>query len=268
MSSSENSANNYAIDPVSLRVERRFFSVTRWAVLIGAAFAIAITVIVLCIVGWQMTRSVDDAISPAVPKYSEFKDSVEKSKGEVSKKNSDDKELKNKEIAAAKAQADLEFEKKLQPYIDRIYKGLSTYAETVREASPNRDGLRTYVKNNMDAIISNMPDKADLPWEYAEGMARSSTDLAGDAARIATLAESDPARVSIDNFVTWYSKKFFSNLSAEQKRIQLEEAQVARGKGEAATQLVVAGITFGIFAALTILLVLLRIERNTRPRAV
>jgi hypothetical protein len=103
-----------------------------------------------------------------------------------------------------------------------------------------------------------------LAWGYVEGLEKAAADLAADGGRLAKLGVGDARRVHWDQFLQWYTLAYREQIGAEERRIATERMSVENGKSQAVMDFYKAAAAFGVFVLATILLVLLRIERNTR----
>ena len=70
-----------------------------------------------------------------------------------------------------------------------------------------------------------------------------------------------------DAFLDWYTNSYVQQARAELQRIEAEKVRALVSLAEAPMFFYVAAIAFGIFVLGTMLLVLLRIELNTRTVA-
>jgi hypothetical protein len=155
--------------------------------------------------------------------------------------------------------------KLLRQHLDAIVSNLTSYAAESGQAKPAGQAVTDYVRSNMQQIESF--GQANLPLEYVEGLDRATGDLAVDADSLAKLDIHDPRRVRWDTFLTWYSDQYIGRLSAEFLRINNEKEKALSDTAEAPLFLYGAAVAFGIFVLGVIVLVLLRIELNTRPKS-
>jgi hypothetical protein len=251
------------IDPVvpSARVERKFFSITRWFGLIATTMALAAALIAGAGGGLKFFNIPDTHIRTPTTSYDDFRQSAEASRQNKAPENIDTT-LNNKQAAAARASAEAEFEKRLKPYLDAIVASLSAYGTKTAQAKPSAQSVGDYIRQWMQEIEKYGPD--ELAWKYAEGLSVAVRDLASDGDRLAKLDVTDPGRVRWDSFIEWYSKSYVKQMRAELQRIDAEKMRALSSVAEAPMYFYAASIAFGIFVLGTILLVLLRIELNTR----
>jgi hypothetical protein len=70
------------------------------------------------------------------------------------------------------------------------------------------------------------------------------------------------------DFLEWYRKKYISKLQEEKTRIEAEKAKAEESKAQSLTFAYFAAVAFIVFVSFTIILVLFRIELNTRKEEV
>lgn len=251
------------IEPVipSSRVERQFFTITRWFGLIATTIALAAALIAALVGGYKLVNIPDTHIHTPTISYDDFRRTAEASRQDNKPANIDTT-LNEKEAAAARASAEAEFEKRLKPYLDAIVTSLSIYATKTDQPKPSAHGIGDYIRSKMQEIEGYGPD--DLAWKYVEGLSKAANDLAFDGDRLAKSEVTDPGRVRYDSFLDWYTQSYVQQLGAEVQRIDAEKTQALSSVAEAPIIFYAAVIAFSIFVLGTILLVLLRIEFNTR----
>jgi hypothetical protein len=255
------------IDPTidtSARVERRFFSIVRWCGLIAAAAALFAAVIAAFGGGSKLLNHSDTTLRAPTTTYDDFRRTAVPS-SQNNKPANKDTTLEDKEAEAARAAADAEFEKQLKPYLDAIIASLGSYATKVGQAKPSAQGIGDYVRQSMQQI--GRYGSGEFAWKYVEGLSKATRDLAADGDRVAKLDTTDPGRVRYDAFLDWYTKSYIQQVRDELQRIEAEKVRALASLAEAPMFFYAAAIAFGIFVLGTILLVLLRIEFNTRTVA-
>ena len=253
-------ASSMPLSP-SVLVERRFFGIVRW-------FGLILTVVALILVALnglgalsKVTGSADERLHRPTAGYADFQRTVEAS-AQTTADGNVDTSVQRKEQEVAKAQAELDFARRLKPHIDAMTASLSVYATAVDVGKPSADRLGEFVRGNMATFTIGKDDS--LAWGYVEGMEKAVSDLAADGGRLAKLGVGDARRAHWDQFLQWYTAAYRGQIDQEQRRIAGERAAIAAGKAQAVYDFYKASAAFGVFVLATILLVLLRIERNTR----
>jgi len=85
-----------------------------------------------------------------------------------------------------------------------------------------------------------------------------------DANEVKTLNADDVRRTEWLTSLNWWLDARKQHTQTELARINYERAQAMDSKAEALTQLMVVGVAFALFMYFVIMLVLMRIESNTR----
>ena len=208
-----------------------------------------------------LMSTVDDSIHPPTLSYEDYRRNLEAS--QVTKAQSGtDTTLQIKEQQEKQAKENVDYERKLKPHLDAILANLAKYAATIQAAKPSEEGVDNFVRENMRNIHDDWSDV--LTWKYVDGLEKATADLAADGERLAKFPVDDPRRVRWDEFLTSYTNEFKKLITDDSIRIQTDHKQAAVDKAQALLILYAAGAVFFIFVIATILLVLLRIERNTR----
>ena len=146
-----------------------------------------------------------------------------------------------------------------------IISNLASYAAKTNQAKPAAQAVGDYVRSSMQQFDHF---GQAVPLEYVEDLEKATGDLAANANSLAKLANSDPRRARWDTFLVWYTGQYAQQLSVEVDRIDAQKTKALADAAEAPMLLYGAAIAFGIFVLGTIILVLLRIELNTRRESV
>ena len=97
-----------------------------------------------------------------------------------------------------------------------------------------------------------------------EGLNAEVKKLRDKAEDIVKLERTSPRRINSREFVVWYFKQYEQRYLEAEEYNRAEEMRVAVAKLGMLQRLYVLGGAFGAFILLTILLVIFRIEANTR----
>jgi hypothetical protein len=253
-----------SLPPTAVRMEQRFFSIVRGFGLIVTAAAL----IGACVLGImalkQATSSADETVRKPTASYADYQRVLDKNaQANTASGAGGDTTLQRKEAEAARANAELELEHRLQPHLDVIMASLNSYATAVDVPKPDAQHVKDFIRQ-MQTQITTATNNDALGWGYVEGLEKSTKELAADAGRIAKMDAGDARRVRWDQFLQWYYNAYVNQINLEERRIQGERSNAELQKAGALVQLYLAAGAFGVFVMATILLVLLRIERNTR----
>ena len=176
----------------SRRVERQFFRIAYWFILIATTAALIAAIIAAVFGGSKFFSVPDTRIHAPTTSYDNFRSMAAASRKSNEPQRSDNT-LQDKQEAAARAAAEAQFEKRLKPFLDAIVAGLAAYADKVSQAKPSAQAAGDYVRRWMQEIEKYAPD--DLVWKYPEGLSNAAHDLAADGDRLAKLDNNDPQRV-------------------------------------------------------------------------
>ena len=205
--------------------------------------------------------SADERIGTPKASYADFE--KERSSIKAAQDNHQaDSTLEQKEKEAQQAQAEVEFEKKLKPRLDSILANLTIYSEKLGIGNPSAKAVGVYVRNMMRSIANDSGE--EMAWSFVSSLDKATTDLAAAGERISHFTSDDPRRTGWDTYVQWYANAYLSDLLKEQQRVLEEKNRVDQQKKQAESYFKAAAALVGAFGLATIILVLLRIERNTR----
>jgi len=243
-------------------IERHFYGIVRWFGLVGATAALAIALIAVFIGIFKVTHSPDTTVHRPSVGYADFRRAAELSRADNQPANQKVIELHDRNEAAAREAAEAEFEKRVTMHINAIVSKLASYASKTNQAKPAGEAVADYVRSGMQRI--GRFGQENLPLQYLEDLDKATGDLEAHAHSLAKLETSDPRRVRWDNFLYWYTDQYEKQVSAELERIGAEKRKAFVDAAEAPMFFYAAAIAFVFFVLGTIILVLLRIELNTR----
>lgn len=121
------------------------------------------------------------------------------------------------------------------------------------------NGVADVFKNNFAKQIIDIADEQKAI-EFFGAITKDSAEVVKNQQKI---KESGKAPAS---FIDWYFGKYVEQLKEEKARIEQEKADKEASKIEAMALVYFAAVAFGIFVSFTIILVLFRIELNTRKQ--
>ena len=163
------------------------------------------------------------------------------------------------DIKPVKSKIDEEAEKSAKI----VAKNLNAYISKRAANDPNsyihydEEKLVDVFKNNFAKNILDMSDEKTTI-DFFVKIAKASDELNTKYEQFsAKLAEPT-------DFLDWYQKKYVSKLQEEKAKIEKEQAEAEASKAQSLTLAYFAAIAFVAFVSFTIILVLFRIELNTR----
>lgn len=123
----------------------------------------------------------------------------------------------------------------------------------------NVDSVANVFKDNFAKQIIEIADEQKAI-DFFGAISKDSAEVVKNIQKIKEL-EKAPA-----DFVDWYFHKYVEQLKEEKARIEQEQVDRQAAKMEAMLMAYLAAVAFGIFVSFTVILVLFRIELNTRKQ--
>ncbi len=229
-------------------MERKFFWIVR---LVGLLIASASLLVVL-VSGYmsfdQYTTTANEAVAPPKVELSKYKAVMAE---EIINENLDGEEsVENNNTPSTNENDPLQ--KEYDAKFNSILSSLNGYAtkEGVNQSTVSEEGLRNYISEQMSDYYN------DIQILYITQLAQESELL------LKSVIDVNPIEWS--NFVEWFTLDFKTQWANEQERIQMERMAASQEKEEALTTLAFTGGGLIVFMFFTMILVLLRIEINTR----
>jgi len=239
-------------------IETTFFSVVRKFCMFIASISIIVVVIFLLSSLSDFMSSADEDISDPDVSYNEYKDELQNryDNSYVTKDSatsSSSTEQKERKLIADSER--LEFEKEFDKDYKEIEKHLNEYAKIVGDDPVSNYNIRKWLLDK--ATEEDNLDSLNELNDFVE-------DLRDDADKLKKLDSADQRRPKWIKSLEWFFDERNKQLQNEHERIQQEHYEAMTDKAEALTQLIVAGSAFITFMFFVIILVLMRIESNTR----
>ena len=159
-----------------------------------------------------------------------------------------------------------ESDRRFEAHLQRIFEIASKYLQPeLNLPEAYRDGLRDGCKT----LISQLPEKnqPELGEAFMTQFEAATISFVGDASNSGN--PNDPSADKgrrWDSFSQWMFKSYRSQINEETERILQEKLKADFRKTQAGVVATAAGASFVIFMLFTLMLVLLAIERNTRPQ--
>jgi hypothetical protein len=246
----------------STAVERRFYTIVRWFGLIATSIALAIAVIAAVSGLLKLLPPASGSIRNPSTTYEDFKRETEARRTDRTQTGTDTT-LQEKQAAAASAAAEAEFERRLKSHLDAIVASLVSYSEKVNQPKPSAQAVGDYLRSNMQQVLRSTHDDG-IEWDYVERLEKAARDLAADGDRLSKLGSDDPRRVRWDAFLDWFTHQYSQGIQAEIQRINSEVDAAIVNAAQAPGLFYAGAVAFSFFICGTLLLLLLRIEMNTR----
>ncbi len=221
-------------------IERNFFVIVQRLGLLFAIIAFVATVVLGFISYEKINIAPSDKINPPVIKYSDYQNPISISKSDAVEKTVEQDIVKQQQAD----KLDIEFDN----HVTQVIENLDKLPDDIINKTDMQQKIKILIK-----IKSNSYAK-DLQVAYAKSLARLTK-------RLVTVAGDD---INIDDFLTWHDKEFAKQID---KQTQENILNMSTIKAQKMTGFIILGMSaaaLGIFIMFVMMLVMLRIERNTR----
>ncbi len=237
-------------------IESSFFSIVRKFCLLIASISLLVVALWLLLSLNGYMASVDEDHSDPDVSYNDYKEELQikydQTYATTGQSGSSKTEQKERKLIADSER--LEFEKEFDKYYNEFVITVNEYAKIVGD-DPVHDGVR-------DFLLKMAVEDNDLG--FMDDLNDFVEDMRDDANEVKTLNADDVRRTEWLTSLNWWLDARKQHTQTELARINYERAQAMDSKAEALTQLMVVGVAFALFMYFVIILVLMRIESNTR----
>ncbi|MAX54858.1 MAG: hypothetical protein CL537_04995 [Alcanivoracaceae bacterium] len=156
----------------------------------------------------------------------------------------------------------------IQEKINNLAVLINKYARLTSQGSANKEGLDNWLRSQagslphpdylrfLDGIIESFDSDLVKPAEN-EDSSLLVTNIPG-------LENADTTHINWDKYLEWFTWEYMSRYQSELTRIEQERVEQAQAKAGSLVTLIIAGCAFAIFVFATVILLLVRIESNTR----
>lgn len=238
-----------------------YFSIVRWF-----SFSVATVAIIIVLVSGYIAVSTflsvskNDHIEPKPLTY-ESLDKIQRGQ-EDARYASSEQENNSEQFDQQIKQTNRLKEK--QEKIDALFlkfeKNMNQYAKALGQASVKEIGT-----NSIKDYIQSYDDLGK-PFVFWNTVVTFSEDLSLSSKEIAGLNEGNLRRVDWVKSLEWLATNYRDNIDAVQRAKNNKKVKQAVALSEASTTLMVTGVAFLVFMLFTVILVLLKIESNTRAK--
>ncbi|WP_414433204.1 hypothetical protein [Alcanivorax sp. IL2] len=236
----------------------KFFRIVGVASYILAALALAVAVFATIASGSAWLTGVDEDIQQpeiGMEGYREHVNPVAKSDESVGLGEID---IKNREEESSA----------IQERINNLAVLINKYARLTRQRSANKEGLDNWLRSQagnlshqdylrfLDSLVESFEVDLVNPAED-EDSSLLVTNIPG-------LENADTTHINWDKYLEWFTWEYITRYQSELARIEQEKLGQAQAKAGSIATLIIAGSAFAIFVFATVILLLVRIESNTR----
>jgi len=161
--------------------------------------------------------------------------------------------------------------KALEEELNKQLKTVSVFLEQFKRNLTNPEGFKANLRRKANTLATDPKDEASI-LAYAKGQTEFFTLAFSDKDIIATLQKKEDSDEILGKFfetaVDLYPDFFEKQREQREQFERLEEVRVESAKAGAMMKLYAAGGLFGAFLLISLILVLVRIERNLRVRPI
>ena len=239
-------------------MEKTFFGIVRRFGRITAVFALTATVGAIAWGVMLYKTSVNEAAVRPRLSYEEFRQSLRASPANRGQTGTGAQSASVMPEFVMKSAFDRQFDS----YVEQIIANGNSYVSP--EFTMKEEYLRATCKELADRFPVEQRERVIL--SFMEQFAKLSKAFADDPANRANIADPSERGRRWQNFTSWmFFTEIQTQMEAENQQVRKEAADA--NKVRAVQLLGAAGVAFVIFVFLTLMLVLIAIEKNTRPLA-
>ncbi|MFN3712669.1 MAG: hypothetical protein ACK4SX_03300 [Alcanivoracaceae bacterium] len=238
---------------------QRFFRIAGGASYLVAALALIVAIVGgLGFIGGWIT-GVDDRVRHPDPGFAEYRESVKPSPAQRS----------NNESAAQSAATPDKQESQISELVFDLVKKIGQYAERTKQDDVSPQGVREWV----DGIGRTFREREDTRIYLSRLNKSFDQDLLKPAltgsdaiktSNIPGLERSGSQYVHWDKYLQWYANTYMRSYEAELERIEAERLEQLEARSDSLSSAMLAAGAFVVFLLATLVLLLVRIELNTR----
>ena len=240
-------------------MENKFLSISKSFILFLTGLAIVSSIIMSIYSLVKFSSSTNEIVKEPVVESSQFFNELKDERiinKEKETKPTIDKNIIDTKKVEEKSKMDIATEETAKI----LFKNLNENANKILGLSStehyNLGGIENYLKNISKNIISISDENKAINFFNS---------LAVDSNKLVEYYELfENKKTKPEDYIQWYYLEYYNQIVAENQRIFEKKNQRDIDKIEAFTLITQAAIAFGIFIGLTIVLVLFKIELNTR----
>ncbi|MCF6441742.1 hypothetical protein L1077_20095 [Pseudoalteromonas luteoviolacea] len=150
----------------------------------------------------------------------------------------------------------------IDDYFKQFEININAYAKELGQQSLKGSGQRKRLKSTFTKLDKNTQEHA-----FWKDIVAFTKDLSEDATSLEQLKDKNMRKVEWMDAVKWFVKRYTANLEAQKQAEKQQDQKLVSVFDAVGPQLIAIGVTFGMFMNFTMILALLRIERNTRIEA-
>ncbi|TWX55784.1 hypothetical protein [Colwellia hornerae] len=253
-----------ASDKKSINWQNKYFSIVTSFSFFVATIAIisSITFSSSTLMGHLNSSKIEE--SSGLPTYEDLKGSLEQK--ELSRYEPADAEYDTSD-SEAKIKNEInrkDYIEKINSYFIDVEKNINSYAKILSQQSVKEYGSER-LKDNIQRYneFGYKYYQADK-YEVWKSIIQFTDNMSNDAGDVSELKDGDYRKQEWEVTISWFLDKYEQKVQNHQKEQQNIDEETVRLKQESSEALLYALYSFAIFMVFTLILTLLRIEKNTR----
>jgi len=245
-------------------IEQRFFSIVRIFSMLIASIAVIICAAALIWAIQQFTSSANTDIAEPEINYQKYKEQLEDNHAQRYEDGYSpaQQSTEDKEAQLERESEQLAIRKEFDSYYKNIAENISDYAKTMGD-----EPLKDYPKLN-DHLFKVLVTQNDNSFTLTQALEDFTDTLKDQAEELKNLNNTDVRRVTWLQSLNWFLGEIDSQILAEENRIEKEHNLARRDRSSALQTIAISGVAFLVFMLFVIILVLLKIENNTRSEVI
>jgi hypothetical protein len=236
----------------------RFFRIVGVASYILAALSLAIAIFATIASGSAWLTGVDEDITKPEIGMEDYRESVSPEVDDGDSLSLDETETVDWEARKAA----------IQERINNLTVLVNKYARLTSQGSADKDRLRDWLINQTDDLshedLLTFLDSLNRNVENDLVKPAENEDSELLVTNVPGLEDIDSTHIKWDSYLGWFTHEYMARYQDELSRIQQEKMEQAQAKAGSLATLIIAGCAFAVFVFATVILLLVRIESNTR----
>ena len=254
--------SNQTVKPKKSTIwQRRYFKIVAYISFFWATISIIAAILIATGTGVKVMDALGGPdVEAQETSYSYLAEELEKEEEQKYAVNDDnasyEKAVKesNEEQKAREERAKL-----IDDYFKQFEVNINAYAKELGQESVSSSGKRSQLKSMFTQLDNEVENNA-----FWKDLIRFTEDLADDASSLEELKKEDARKIEWMTALKWFTQRYAKNLEAQEQAAQQQDKKIAKTLDSIGPQLIAIGVAFGLFMNFTMILALLRIERNTR----
>ncbi|MGS0497416.1 hypothetical protein ACU8V4_09550 [Pseudoalteromonas mariniglutinosa] len=241
--------------------EDKYFVVTRYFSFITATLSLLLAAILVCVLIFDYLDSNKiKSFEESQIEFNTFKNQLEDTEKSRYSSAGENELNSNFDITTAQ-ELQLEYNKKVDMYFSSIEQNINVFANATKDIS-----VKEYGSNQLKNTLKQVDSQYSIePYHFFETLLEFTEDLGDSGDFVSSLKDGDTRKINWIDSVTWFINNYKSEISSIAESKRYAESKNSENQEERLYIAILIGLLFGGFVTYTMVLALLRIEKNTRP---